>query len=82
MLVQYHAVAEIAGLMKVGRGLAVWLVIAAVAFLVTRRGRAGLRNTPQWKLFGARYVVMLYMRWIFLAMGCVGLLLLIVGVVL
>ena len=81
-LLQARAIAEVSGLIKTGRGLAVFLIIAAFAFLVTRHGRKGIKNTGPLNYAGSNYIIMLYLRWVFLAIGCLGVLLLILGLLL
>lgn len=79
-LLHGYFIAEVFGLVKVGRGLTVFLVIAGFSFLLTRRGRGGMKRTGPLNYTGGKYVILLYLRWVFLAIGCLGALLLIVGV--
>jgi hypothetical protein len=76
---QADVIAEVSGLVKAGRGLSVFLIIAGFSFLLTRRGRAGMERTGPSNYVGGNYIVLLYLRWALLAIGCLGVLLLIVG---
>jgi hypothetical protein len=60
-------------LLHAGRGFAVLLPLAALMFLITRRGLAGARRTGPANYAGGMYVILLALRWLFLAGGVVGL---------
>ncbi|MCL5948084.1 MAG: hypothetical protein M1420_02840 [Actinobacteria bacterium] len=76
-----HVIAEVSGLVKIGRSLTVvFLFSAGIAFLVTRRGWSGVKKTGPANYAGGMYIVYLYLRWVFLFVGLIGVLLLIIGI--
>lgn len=65
-----------------GEGLALSaLSLSAVFFLITRRGFAGARRTGPANYAGGGYLGLLFLRWILLVAGMVGVALIIAAVV-